>query len=263
MSKSSRKAKAKQAAANTTASTTTSTTTSTTDTSPYIFQRNKINYDLTIKELPWTDRQKSIINLFLDKKTKMVILKGPAGSSKTILAMYCGLHLLNQRKASDIVLMRSAVESADNKLGFLPGDLEDKYNVYITPFNDKLEELLPQQQIDRLHKDNRLTLCPVNFARGLHLAAKFICCDEVQNFSLKEIYTIVTRIGEFSKVFMCGDPEQSDLPKDKSGFNAFYKMFDTEESRSQGIFCLELTEEDIMRSSFCRYIIKTFKAAKV
>jgi len=232
------------------------------DNSPYVFQRNKINYDLTIRELPWTPRQKEIINLFLDKKTKMVILKGPAGSSKTILAMYCGLHLLNQRKSSDIVLMRSAVESADNKLGFLPGDIEDKYNVYITPFNDKLEELLPQQQIDKLHKDSRLTLCPVNFARGLHLAAKFICCDEVQNFSLKEIYTIVTRIGEFSKVFMCGDPDQSDLPKDKSGFNAFYKMFNTEESRNQGIFCLELTEEDIMRSAFCKYVIKAFKGFK-
>jgi phosphate starvation-inducible PhoH-like protein len=238
------------------------TSTETKDTSPYVFQRNKINYDLTIRDLPWSDKQKEIINLFLDKKTKMLILKGPAGSSKTILAMYCGLHLLQQHRASDIVLMRSAVESADNKLGFLPGSLEDKYNVYITPFNDKLEELLPQPQIDKLHKDNRLTLCPVNFARGLHLAAKFICCDEVQNFSLKEIYTIVTRIGEFSKVFMCGDPEQSDLPMNKSGFNKFYKMFDTKESRDAGIYCMELTEDDIKRSVFCKYVIKTFREFK-
>jgi phosphate starvation-inducible PhoH-like protein len=232
------------------------------DNTPYVFQRDKISYDLTIRELPWSARQKEIIDLFLDKKTKMIILKGPAGSSKTILAMYCGLQLLNSKKASDIVLIRSAVESADNKLGYLPGDLEDKYNVYIQPFNDKLEELLPKQQIDKLHKDDRLTLCPVNFARGLHFAAKFVCCDETQNFSLKEIYTIATRIGEFSKVFMCGDPDQSDLPKDKSGFNAFYKMFNTEEAKEQGIYCLELTEEDIMRSSFCRYIIKTFKTNK-
>jgi phosphate starvation-inducible PhoH-like protein len=229
------------------------------DTTPYVYQRDKINFDLNIKELPWTERQNSIINLFLDKSTKMLILKGPAGTSKTLLAMYCGLRLLQDHKSSDIVLMRSAVESADNKLGFLPGDLEEKYNVYITPFNDKLDELLPRGQVDRLHKDNRLTLCPVNFARGLHFAAKFVCCDEVQNFSLKEIYTIVTRIGEFSKVFMCGDPEQSDLAKNKSGFEDFYKMFDNKESRDQGIHCMELTEVDIMRSGFCKYIIKTFK----
>jgi len=232
------------------------------DNTPYVFQRDKISYDLTIKELPWTARQHDIIKLFLDKHTKMIILKGPAGSSKTILAMYCGLQLLNTKKASDIVLIRSAVESADNKLGYLPGDLEDKYGVYITPFHDKLEELLPKQQIDKLQKDNRLTLCPVNFARGLHFSAKFVCCDEVQNFSIKEIYTIATRIGEFSKVFMCGDPEQSDLPKDKSGFNMFYRMFNTEEAKDQGIYCVELTEEDIMRSSFCRYIIRTFKTIK-
>jgi len=230
-----------------------------TDNSPYVFQKEKINYELQIKDLPWTDKQKEIISTFLDKKTKVLLLKGPAGTSKTTLAMYCGLTLLNKKRISDLVLVRSAVESSDSKLGFLPGDILDKFNVYLTPFHDKFSELLNKAQVDRLQKDNRITICPINFARGLHFSAKFVCADEIQNFSKREIHTIMSRIGEFSKVFLCGDPEQSDLPAGKSGFNKVYDLFNNEEGREHGIFCMELTEEDIVRSELCRYITHKFK----
>jgi phosphate starvation-inducible PhoH-like protein len=233
------------------------------DNSPYVFQNEKINFDLTIKELPWTDKQKEIISNFLDKKTKVLLLKGPAGTSKTILAMYCGLTLLNKRRVSDLVLVRSAVESSDSKLGFLPGDIMEKFNVYLTPFHDKFSELLSKPNIDRLQKDNRLTICPINFARGLHFSAKFVCADEVQNFSTKELQTIMSRIGEFSKVFLCGDPEQSDLPQGKSGFSKVYDLFNNEESRENGIICMELTEADIVRSELCRFITHKFKELNV
>jgi len=229
------------------------------DNSPYVFQRDKISFDLTIKNLPWTENQKKIIATFLDKKTKVLLLKGPAGTSKTTLAMYCGLTLLNMKRISDMVLVRSAVESSDSKLGFLPGTLDEKIAVYLTPFHDKFEELLCKAQLDRLQKDNRLTICPINFARGLHFSAKFVCADEVQNFSRREIHTLMSRIGEFSKVFLCGDPEQSDLPYGKSGFNAVFDLFNNEESKAQGIFCMELGEEDIVRSELCRFITHKFK----
>jgi phosphate starvation-inducible PhoH-like protein len=229
------------------------------DNSPYVFQKEKISYELQIKDLPWTDKQKEIINTFLDKKTKVLLLKGPAGTSKTTLAMYCGLTLLNKKRVSDLVLVRSAVESSDSKLGFLPGDIMDKFNVYLTPFHDKFSELLNKAQVDKLQKDNRITICPINFARGLHFSAKFVCADEIQNFSKREIHTIMSRIGEFSKVFLCGDPEQSDLPAGKSGFNKVYDLFNNEEGREHGIFCMELTEEDIVRSELCKYITHKFK----
>jgi phosphate starvation-inducible PhoH-like protein len=229
------------------------------DNSPYVFQRDKINFDLSIKNLPWTNKQKEIIARFLDKGTKVLLLKGPAGTSKTTLAMYCGLTLLQNRRVSDMVLVRSAVESSDSKLGFLPGTLDEKIAVYLTPFHDKFEELLCKAQLDRLNKDNRLTICPINFARGLHFSAKFVCADEVQNFSKKEIHTLMSRIGEFSKVFLCGDPEQSDLPYGKSGFDKVYNLFDNDEAKEQGIFCMELGEEDIVRSVLCRFITHKFK----
>ena len=229
------------------------------DNSPYVFQRDKISFDLTIKNLPWTNKQKEIIARFLDKGTKVLLLKGPAGTSKTTLAMYCGLTLLHNRRVSDMVLVRSAVESSDSKLGFLPGTLDEKIAVYLTPFHDKFEELLCKAQLDKLQKDNRLTICPINFARGLHFSAKFVCADEVQNFSRREIHTLMSRIGEFSKVFLCGDPEQSDLPYGKSGFNRIFDLFNNDEAKEQGIFCMELGEEDIVRSELCKFITHKFK----
>jgi len=233
------------------------------DNSPYVAQREKVGFDFDIFPLPWTNKQKEIIELFLDKKTKMLFLKGVAGTSKTLLSMYLGLTLLKLKKISDIVLIRSAVESSDSKLGYLPGTLDEKYNVYLTPFNDKFSELLSKSSITKLEKDNRIILCPINFARGLHLAAKFICADESQNMSKRELKTLMTRMGQFSKTIICGDPEQSDLPQGKSGFIDIYNLFNNEESRENGIFCVELTEEDIVRSEICKYIIKQFKKIEI
>jgi phosphate starvation-inducible PhoH-like protein len=232
------------------------------DNSPYVAQRDKIDFTLNIRELPWTDNQKAIIKLFLDKHTKLMILKGPAGTSKTMLSMYLGLTLLNQKKVSDIVLVRSAVESADNKLGYLPGDLAEKIQVYLTPFNDKFAELISETDNKRLEKDNRIKICPINFARGLHFAVKFICCDEAQNLTLRETHTLMSRMGEFSKMIIAGDSEQSDLPAGKSGFATVYDSFDNDEARTNGIFCVELTEEDIVRSEFVKFITKKFKELK-
>lgn len=230
------------------------------DQSPYVAQRTKIDYELKIKELPWTEKQKAIIELFQHKKTKLLILKGPAGTSKTILAMYMGLQLLNSKKVSDIVLVRSAVESSDSKLGYLPGDMMEKFGVYLAPFNEKFNELLEEQQIRRLEKDNRIAVCPINFARGLHFSVKFVCCDESQNLTARELQTLFTRIGEFSKIVICGDPDQSDLPVGKSGFNTVYNAFNNTESQEHGIFCVELTEEDIVRSELCKYVTHVFKS---
>jgi phosphate starvation-inducible PhoH-like protein len=229
------------------------------DNSPYVFQRDKIAFDLNIKELPWTEKQKTIINTFLDKQTKVMFLKGVAGSSKTTLGMYCGLQLLNKRRVSDLVLVRSAVESSDSKLGFMPGDLGQKFGFYLTPFNDKFSELLSKPLIDKLEKDQRITMCPINFARGLHWSAQFVCCDESQNFSVRELQTLMTRVGEFCKVIICGDPDQSDLPQGKSGFMKVYNAFNNQEAKDKGIVCMELGEEDIVRSELCRYIVHKFK----
>jgi len=228
------------------------------DTSPYVFQKEKIKVKLSIRELPWTEKQKAFIELAKHSDTKVILVNGPAGTSKTLLAMYVGLTLLNEHRLSDMVLIRSAVESSDSKLGYLPGDANEKMGVYATPFHDKLAELISEQNEKALTTDGRINIIPINYARGLHWAAKFVFCDESQNMSKNELKTLMTRIGEFSKVILAGDSEQSDLPKGKSGWKDVVGLFDTMEAQKQGVFCVTFDEEDILRSELCKFVVEQF-----
>ena len=132
------------------------------DTSPKVYQREKIDFDLKVRELPWTEKQKALIELGSDKNSRIIFLSGPAGSSKTTIAMRIGLEMMQQKKVSDIIFVRAAVESADSKLGFLPGDINGKYEPYMGPFEDKLEELLPANDVKRLKGETRL-IYPVSY----------------------------------------------------------------------------------------------------
>lgn len=227
------------------------------DTSPKVYQRDKIDFELKIRELNWTDKQKKFFDLIKNKEARIIFVSGPAGSSKTLIAVRAALQMLNDKKASDIICVRAAVESADSKLGYLPGDLQSKYDVYMMPFADKLEELLPIDQIKRLKNDNRITNHPINFCRGLSFAAKVILMDEMQNATLSEFGTLLTRIGKFTKMIICADPSQSDLPFNKQGaFEKIAQLFSCEESQKMGIHHFQFTEDDILRSELCKFVVK-------
>lgn len=230
------------------------------DTSPHVHQRDKIKFELTIRDLKWTEKQKQFFELALSKENKIFFIEGPAGSSKTLVSMYCALKFLNDKRMSEILLVRSPVESADHSLGLMPGTLEDKYSLYLGPFMDKLEELLPLDQINKLKIDKRLVMAPINFCRGASYSAKCIIADETQNISLKEAQLLLTRISSFTKLFLCYDPEQSDLPKNKQGaMKKLTDAFGDEESRKMGIVHFKFDEEDIVRSELCKFIVKKFK----
>jgi phosphate starvation-inducible protein PhoH and related proteins len=230
------------------------------DKSPVIPQRDKFKDRLSIRQRELNEKQKQFLELALDKTTKVMFVSGPAGSAKTYMAVYAALHLLNDARLSDIIYIRSAVESSDSKLGFLPGEADEKMAPYLQPLLDKLSELLPQGDIDFLQKDARLSAIPVGFLRGLNWNAKVIIADESQNLTFKELLTLVTRTGEFSKVFILGDPDQSDI-NGKSGFTKMMSVFDDQESKDNGIQVFKLTEEDIVRSGLVQYIIKKVKKA--
>lgn len=225
-------------------------------------QNGKIHFELRIKDLPWTEKQKKLIETALDKKTRVIFLKGKAGTSKTILATYSALHLLNSKRISEIIFVRAPVESSDSKLGHLPGDVDDKIRYYNLPFVDKLEELLNAGDIHLLHDNKRVMGFPINFARGMHWAAKVVIVDEAQNLTKNELKTLLTRLGEFTRMFILADPEQSDLPSQKQGgFEYYQEMFNDNESRENGIYSFEFGVEDIMRSELLRYIISKMDAA--
>jgi len=232
------------------------TTTTPKDTSPRVFQRDKITYDLNIRQRDdLTEKQKQLIELILDKKTKLVLLDGPAGTSKTFIAVLCGLMLLQKRALSDILYVRSIAESASKSLGALPGDTLQKISPFLMPLLEKLDELLPKAEADKLIKEERASGVPINYLRGASFNARFIIADEVQNLSVKEGTTLITRIGEYSKMILCGDHLQSDI-NGASCFMKFYDLFNDEESRNNGIHCFSFTKDDIVRSGILRYIVE-------
>ena len=223
---------------------------------------NPLKTTLRVKQFPWTKKQKEFFKLALDDDTRIVFVNGPAGTSKTLLSVYCGLQLLNKKVISDMMYIRSAVESSDARLGYLPGSAEDKLKFYNLPFLDKLEELLSEQRVAKLEKEERISMFPVNFARGMNWQNKCIIFDEVQNSSAKEITTVLTRMGKHSRCFILADPMQSDLRTHDCAFKDMFDLFGDEESNNMGIKTFEFSEEDIMRSELVKFLIKKLKKLK-
>ena len=223
----------------------------------YTYRKPNVKVEFGVNELPWTKNQQKLIQLLQAKKTKCALIRGPAGTSKTILAIYSGLQLLKTKKISDITYVRSAVESASNKLGYLPGDIDDKFSVYATPLQDKLEELLHPQVIRTLNENDHLQALPINFMRGLNFSGRLVILDESQNFNEDELVTAVTRMGEHSRIWILGDPNQSDLRNGtRRDFVTFCEKLSDQESRDNGVFTFDFGVEDIIRSEFCKFIVK-------
>ena len=228
------------------------------DNSPKIPQNSKIRDTIQIKSIDLTEKQKQLLEIMRDKNTKLVFVSGPAGTSKTYTAILAGLHLINDKRVSELTYIRTAVESSDSKLGFLPGEMDEKMSPYIQPLIDKLEEILSRSDVEKLKKEERIHGIPANFLRGLNWNARCIVADEAQNMIKKELVTLITRVGEFSKLFVCGDPDQSDI-NGKSGFAPIMNHFDDQESRDNGIFIFKFDEEDVVRSGLVKFILKKLK----
>lgn len=219
-----------------------------------IFRPVKLN----IKHFNLTDKQKSLVEIALKKDTKIVFINGVSGSSKTFLSVYCSLHMLNMNPKYEIKYIRTIAESGERALGALPGTVDEKFNPFMMPLYDKLDELLPIAQSKYLEDQGYIEALPVNFLRGATWNDKIVIADECQNYSTKELITLLTRIGENTKLFICGDAMQSDIGS-KSGFMKIYDVFNNEESENKGVYCFQFEEEEIMRSEILKYIVRILK----
>ena len=225
------------------------------DNSPQVYQKNKISYPLSIAtRSDFTEKQMDLIDLILDKKNSVIFINGVSGTSKTFTAIYAALQLMNKKTVSDLVYVRSIAESASKGLGSLPGDFRDKMDPFLMPLEEKLDELLPKADIDRLKKEDRIQGIPVNYLRGASINAKCVVVDEAQNLTRQELTTVITRIGMYSKFIFLGDPSQSDI-NGKSGFLNMYNKFNQPSSRDVGIHCFTFDKSDVVRSGILKHIL--------
>jgi len=189
------------------------------------------------------------------RKNDIVFGIGPGGTGKTFLAVTMATSYLLEKKVSRIILTRPAVEAGE-KLGFLPGDIEEKINPYLRPLYDALYLLLDGEKIQRFMEEGVIEIAPLAFMRGRTLNDAFIILDEAQNTTSEQMKMFLTRIGMHSKAVITGDVTQIDLPFGRcSGLVEAKTILGSVEGLA---FCF-FNEGDVVRHRLVRLIIKAYQ----
>ena len=201
---------------------------------------------------PRTPNQRKYVEAI--EQNDMTFGLGPAGTGKTYLAVAMAVAGLMAKKVSRIILVRPAVEAGE-RLGFLPGSLQEKVDPYLRPLYDALYDLLDQERVDKLLERNVIEVAPLAFMRGRTLSDAFIIMDEAQNTTAEQMKMFVTRLGQNSKAVITGDLTQIDLPNPKkSGLYEALHVLDGVE----GIRFCQFEDVDVVRHSLVQRIVRAY-----
>jgi phosphate starvation-inducible protein PhoH and related proteins len=181
---------------------------------------------------------------------------GPAGTGKTYLAMAQAVSFLVAKKVSRIILARPAVEAGE-KLGFLPGDLQEKVNPYLRPLYDALYDMLDGERVARYIERGTIEIAPIAFMRGRTLNDSFVILDEAQNTTSEQMKMFLTRLGFGAKAVITGDITQIDLPAGRtSGLVEAMKVV----SHIEGVSFVYFDDRDVVRHKLVQQIVKAYEA---
>lgn len=214
-------------------------------------QRKKFStHDLKVIK-PLTTSQKMMFESFF--MGNHIVAAGSAGTGKSFCALYLALNDLLSKDTNyeKIIIVRSIVQVSD--IGFLPGSIEDKIAPYEMPYQDIVKDLIKSSHAyDTLKENYQLEFLPTSFIRGLTWDNAIVIFDEIQNAQDHEINSVFTRIGNNSKMIVCGDKEQNDLLNRKYGMTSGYDRFINTVQKMESVDVINFTEADIVRSDFVK-----------
>lgn len=212
---------------------------------------------------PLNENQNKFFGFFKDPKKEIIMAHGVAGTGKTYIAMYKALEAVLNGEYEKVLIIRSAVQSRE--IGHLPGDLEEKLEQYQLPykqicsdlFHKKADNLVYPDPYERLQTQKNLDFASTSFVRGLTFDDTVVIVDECQNLNWEELDTIITRVGDHSRIVFCGDYRQTDLRKgtEREGLFNFMEIVRHMNSYAR----VEFTVNDIVRSD----LVKEYIIAKI
>jgi phosphate starvation-inducible PhoH-like protein len=192
------------------------------------------------------------------KENDLVVCTGPAGTGKTYLAVAVALQMLKMGKISKIIITRPVVEAGE-KMGYLPGTLEEKIDPYLRPIYDAFNSLMGPGRVQEMLNQEQVELAPLAYMRGRTLEYAFVILDEAQNATVEQMEMLLTRMGEGSKIVVNGDVTQVDLKKkEQSGLASLIEILDN----LPKVCFFRFTEEDVVRHPLVKEIVKRYEKWK-
>ena len=205
---------------------------------------------------PRTLRQKAFVEAI--ERHDLTLAIGPAGTGKTFLATVQAVRMLQERRVERLILTRPAVEAGE-RLGFLPGDLQQKVDPYLRPLYDALHTLLGQEKTTALLEKGVIEVAPLAYMRGRTLAEAFVILDEAQNTSCAQMRMVLTRLGERSRMVVTGDTTQIDLPAGQlSGLVEAAQVLEGVE----GVAICRFSDADVVRHPLVQRLVQAYAARR-
>lgn len=222
----------------------------------YIIEEEDNDHLITFnKDLKLTPKQKEAVKLIYNND--ITILTGPAGTAKTFCAAYAALKLFSKEDQYHKIIITKPTEIVgDADLGFTPGSLEEKLAIYMENFNDVFEDIISGDSLKQLVTAKEVVYKSVNFVRGRTIKNSIVIVDEFQNFNIKQLMALATRMGRLgAKMIFCGDVKQNDINKKYVAVEIFKEIMDGLPAVAQ----FEFEDEDNMRSPLVQLMVKKYE----
>ena len=212
---------------------------------------------LNTRYQPKTPTQIEYVKALTNTETKLIIAVGPAGTGKSLFACSNAIQSLKKKQIDKIILTRPLVSVAEEDIGFLPGNLNNKMSIWVQPMIDIFMEHMSKKDLSNLIQSSVIEVTPLLYMRGRTFKNTIIIADEIQNTTPQQLLMLLTRCGDNSKIIVTGDVNQSDL-KEKNGLVDFIERFENSYFTPELIKLVQFNSEDIQRSELVKQVLNIY-----